>query len=65
MEEQAKIWLQARDIIAKALWEWRVTFKGSRPSEDDREFAAAAILARLAANDPPILICYPDELKDE
>lgn len=56
-----KQWLMASNIIAAALHEWRGTFKGAKPSEQDQK-RAAAILARLAANKPPLLLCSEDEI---
>lgn len=44
-------WLAARDVIAATILDWLPGF-GSGPADD----LAAAILARLAAHDPPILL---------
>lgn len=33
-------------------------------NEATLEHDAAALFARLAQHEPPILVCYPDELKD-
>lgn len=44
-------WLAARKIIADTLCEWLVNLGPA-----DAEHKAAAILARLAQHDPPLLI---------
>jgi len=35
------------------------------PFRNRAEQVSKAIVARLANNDPPVLLAYPDELKDE
>ena len=47
LDRIAKEWLAARDVIANALRDWGV------PQADAR---AEAIIARLAAHKPPILL---------
>ncbi len=54
MKQAAKEWLTARDIIAKALMEM------SRMDKAIAEQYAAAILARLASNRPPLILEFLD-----
>lgn len=59
LEKSARQWLRARNCIAKALAEiWAL------PELPDHEHNAAAIIARLAHLDPPLLLCEPDEMKE-
>jgi hypothetical protein len=59
MKRSSIQWLKSRDIIADFLE--RVCYGYSR---SDNEHNAAAIIARLAHAEPPLLICNPDEMKD-
>ena len=47
-------WLAARDVISNALCEWGMAQAG------EAERTAEAIIARLAAHDPPILLEMQD-----
>jgi len=50
---------EARDVIKTALIDFGCsTSQGAGPR-------ATAIIARLAGHEPPLLICHPDELRDE
>ena len=49
LKRKAAVWRAARDVIAAALVEW-----GTTPAAADAR--AEAIIARLAAHDPPILL---------
>lgn len=53
-------WLQARAVIAQFLTEIRAGL-----SVEDYEHNAAAIIARLAQHNPPLLIGYAHEFKDD
>jgi hypothetical protein len=55
LDRIAKEWLAARRIIATALGEWY----GGSPEKLNRR--AEAIIARLANNEPPILLEMQDE----
>ncbi len=58
VQQQAAIWLAARNVIAQALGDFK---RRDHVSDQDQ---AAAILARLASHDPPLLVCTPDEVKE-
>jgi hypothetical protein len=55
LDRIAKEWLAAREVIAAALGQW---YGGSPERLSAR---AEAIIARLAAHDPPILLEMEDE----
>jgi hypothetical protein len=59
MQEVAVQWMRARNIIANFLRELR-----PNDPQSTLDHNAAAIISRLGAADPPLLICEPDELKD-
>lgn len=59
-DSHVRQWLTARRIIADFLKEiapWQ--------AQEQLDHNAAAIIVRLAQNEPPILLASPDELKDE
>lgn len=56
LEAVARQWLAARNIIEKSLNEIAPGL--------DNETNAASIIARLANNEPPLLLCTPDEIRD-
>lgn len=58
LNDEARIWLLSRNLIAKALTEM------TADTEDECKQNAAVIIARLAANKPPLLICTMDQIKD-
>jgi len=60
LKKQGKIHCMAHKVIAEVL-------HGIAPhtTEERRTRYAVAIIARLAAHDPPLLICAEDEMKDE
>lgn len=59
MSEIGGCWLKARECIKTMLRELRPDM-----SERMHDHNAAAIMARLASSDPPILTCYASKLKD-
>jgi len=59
----ARTWLAARDVIAQALAELRPKIHGRVCGMDERN--AEAIIARLAGHTPPLLVCTPDEMKED
>jgi len=54
-----RAWLLARAVIKQALVE--ITHADDATSERNAE----AILARLAGHEPPLLVCTPDEVKED
>lgn len=60
LDEHARDWLHARDIIAQALAELN---PGCPLAHHEQN--ASAIIARLAQADPPLLLARPEELADE
>lgn len=62
LERAGRQWLEARDVIAGALREWGFTRAEGHAGEQGADGYAAALLARLAAHEPPLLVAYPEEL---
>lgn len=60
LRETVNCWLQSRAVIKTMLRELRPDM-----TEDERDHNAAAIIARLAQHDPPLLICYMSEMKED
>jgi hypothetical protein len=60
LESVSRTWLKSRDIIAQFLSEFQ---HRTVPNEHD-EHNAAAIIARLAHAEPPLLICTAEEMKE-
>ena len=60
LNRQAKIWMDARRIIAYAL----AQREGKMLATADHLDFATAVIARLAHNEPPLLICAADEMKE-
>ncbi len=59
LEKISRVHAMARRCIAEKLRQ--LTYVASYTNEK----AADAILAELAAHDPPLLICTPDEVKED
>ena len=67
MTDTVHVVTQAWNIIEETLTEAGITgpaFSTGLPYKSRAEELSKAIVARLAANDPPILVCYHDELED-
>lgn len=58
LDAAAAQWLAAREVIVKFLAEFG-------QAEQRAQHNAAALIARLANHDPPILLVYANEIKDE
>lgn len=59
IQETARQWRASRDVIVGFLRELRPDM-----TQEQHEHNAAAIIARLANHEPPILMAYEEELKD-
>lgn len=59
IERAGRDWLAARGVIVKACKEWN-----PGKTQANYEHFAAAILARMAHLDPPLLLCRPDDMKE-
>jgi hypothetical protein len=59
MDDVARQWLKSREIIKSMLKELRPDM-----TEAQHDHNAAAIIARLAHAEPPLLICEPHEMKE-